>query len=338
MNVLITGAGGFLGQRLVLELLKAGQIKLDDAYHRVDAISAFDQTLPANFVERFATVRGSVQLHTFEGSIGDLSTVNELFQQPVDVVVHLAAVVSGTAEKNFDLGMTVNLDGTRYLLEACRRQQAHGGPRARVLFTSSVAVFGGAMPAVLTDETTPNAQGSYGIQKYIGEQLVQDYSRKGFIDGRSVRVPTVVVRPGEPNGAASGFASGIIREPLAGKDAVLPVPESCAMWMASPTAVLRMFLHALDLPEQAWGLQRSLNLPGLSVKIGDAIGALREIAGERVVSRIHAKPDPLVEKLVQSWPAAFQCERAMKMGFHADQDIAQIIRDYIAENPAAVVR
>jgi nucleoside-diphosphate-sugar epimerase len=249
-------------------------------------------------------------------------------------VVHLAAVVSGTAEADFDLGMRVNLDGTRHLLEACRAL----GTAPRLLFSSSIAVFGGALPPVVSDATTPTPQGSYGIQKLIGELLVQDFTRKGFVDGRAVRVPTVVVRPGRPNGAASGFASGIIREPLAGVDAPLPVPPETEMWVASPRAVVGMLLHALALSPAEWGWHRSLNLPGLTVSMHEEIAALRAVAGEAVAARLRPAPDEAVMRLVRTWAARFDTARASSMGFVADADFASIVRAYVEENPQAIAR
>ena len=240
--------------------------------------------------------------------------------------------MSGTAEADFDLGMRVNLDGTRNLLDACRTS----GHRPRVLFSSSIAVFGGDLPAVVTDATTPTPQGSYGIQKLIGELLVQDYTRKGFIDGRSVRVPTATVRPGKPNGAASGFASGIIREPLAGVESILPVPEETAMWVASPRTIVGMFLHALALPPSAWGWNRSVNLPGFVVTMTDALATLREVGGEAAARLVRYQPDPQVQKLVSTWAARFDTSRANAMGFKADRDFGQIVRAYVEDNPDAI--
>ena len=219
MNILITGGAGFLGQQLIRALLDRGQLDAGAGSRPIQRIVCFDQTEGAIVDPRVRNVAGS---------ISDAATVDALVDDTTQVVVHLAAVVSGTAEADFDLGMRVNLDGVRHLLEACRA----AGHRPRVLFSSSIAVFGGDLPEVVTDATTPTPQGSYGIQKLIGELLVQDFHRKGFIDGRAVRVPTVVVRPGLPNGAASGFASGIIREPLAGVECALPVDPSTEMWVA----------------------------------------------------------------------------------------------------------
>ncbi|HYF59323.1 MAG TPA: D-erythronate dehydrogenase [Burkholderiaceae bacterium] len=327
MRILITGGAGFLGQQLIARLLAAGRIRLDDEgaarEEPIDEIVCFDQ---GEGRLRDARVRNVA------GDVSDAATVRALVDADTGVVVHLAAVVSGTAEADFDLGMRVNLDGTRHLLEACRAQ----GHVPRLLFSSSIAVFGGALPPVVTDATTPTPQGSYGVQKLVGELLVQDYSRKGFIDGRSVRVPTVVVRPGRPNGAASGFASGIVREPLAGIEAPLPVPPETEMWVASPRAVVGMLMHAIGLSPQAWGWHRSLNLPGLTVSMHEEIAALRSVAGEAVAARIRIAPDEAVQRLVRTWAARFDTARARELGFVADADFVSIVRAYVEDNPGAI--
>jgi D-erythronate 2-dehydrogenase len=325
MNILVTGGSGFLGQSLIQRLLSQQSVLLDSKTHKIECIVSFDQGVG---------VLSHAQLRYATGDIANAATVQTLFKTRFDLVIHLAAVVSGTAEANFDLGMAVNLDGTRYILEACRAQ----GNQPRLLFASSIAVFGGVLPTVVTDATTPTPQGSYGIQKYIGEQFVQDYSRKGFIDGRSVRVPTVVVRPGSPNGAASGFASGIVREPLAGKTAVLPVPDNTAMWVASPRSVVSMLLHAIALEAKAWGLSRSINLPGLTVTMREELDSLRAIAGDKVVERVVTHLDPQVQRLVTTWPARFDVQRAHELGFKADQNFNEILLAYMQDNPAAIVR
>jgi nucleoside-diphosphate-sugar epimerase len=327
MEILITGGAGFLGQQLVARLLADGRLRLDDATGSREAA--------VGRIVCFDAVEGAIRdprVRNLVGDMADPATVRGLVGPDTAVVIHLAAVVSGTAEADFDLGLRVNLDGTRHLLDACRS----AGRAPRVLFSSSIAVFGGELPPVVTDATTPTPQGSYGIQKLMGELLVQDYTRKGFVDGRSVRVPTVVVRPGRPNGAASGFASGIIREPLAGLDAPLPVPPETEMWVASPRAVVRMLLHAVSLSPQAWGWHRSLNLPGLTVSMREEIDALRAVAGEAVAARIRPAPDPAVQRLVSSWAARFDTARATAMGFGADPDFASIVRGYIEDNPGAI--
>ena len=328
MKVLITGGGGFLGRQLAETIARAGHLDLADAAgtrraQAVERITCFD------VVPGAAEGRGIVNV---AGDITDPKTVASLIDADTGVVIHLAAVVSGTAEADFDLGMRVNLDGTRHLLEACRRV----GQKPRLLFSSSIAVFGGDLPPVVTDATTPTPQGSYGIQKLMGELLVQDYTRKGYIDGRSVRVPTVVVRPGRPNGAASGFASGIVREPLSGVDAILPVPPATRMWIASPRAVVGMFLHALALSPGDWGWQRSVNLPGLVASMEEELAQLRAVAGNEAVARVRHQPDEAVMRLVRTWAANFDTSRARDLGFRADPDCAAIIRAYVEDNRDAI--
>ncbi len=337
MKILITGGAGFLGQQLIAHLLSLAGLPLRGfgsgvanaggtaRSERIAQIVCFDQAPGAITDARVRNVAGD---------IADAGTLRGLVDADTGVVVHLAAVVSGTAEADFDLGLRVNLDGTRHLLQACRA----AGHQPRLLFSSSIAVFGGDLPPVVADATTPTPQGSYGVQKLIGELLVQDYTRKGYVDGRSVRVPTVVVRPGRPNGAASGFASGIIREPLAGEPALLPVPPETEMWVASPRAVVSMFVQALQMAPQEWGWQRSLNLPGLTVSMHDEIAALRRVAGDAVASRIRPAPDPSVMRLVSTWAARFDTARARSMGFRADPDFESIVRGYIEDNGAAVAR
>ena len=328
MNVLITGGAGFLGQQLIRSLLSSGKADLADASGRTTAN-------PVDRIICFDVAAGRIDDPKVDNRTGDLSDPREaasLVDRDTHAIVHLAAVVSGTAEADFDLGMRVNLDGTRNLLDACRR----AGHQPRLLFSSSIAVFGGDLPAVVTDATTPTPQGSYGTQKLIGELLVQDYTRKGFIDGRSVRVPTATVRPGTPNGAASGFASGIIREPLAGIDAVLPVPDATEMWVASPRAIVRMFLHALALSPAAWGWHRSINLPGFVVSMTEALETLRAVGGDAALAHVKRQPDAKVQKLVSTWAARFDTARAASMGFTADSDFGQIVRAYVEDNRPAV--
>jgi nucleoside-diphosphate-sugar epimerase len=321
MKILITGGAGFLGQRLTREFAQAGKLTVNGVERSITAICAFDQ---GEGVFKHPLV------NNVSGDISNASSVAGLVDKDTGLVVHLAAVVSGSAEADFDLGFRVNLDGTRHVLEACRRQST----RPTFLFSSSIAVFGGDLPAVVTDSTTPTPQGSYGIQKLIGEHLVQDYTRKGFIDGRAVRVPTVVVRPGTPNGAASGFASGMIREPLNGIASVLPVPLETEMWEASPRAVVAMLKHAIALDAKTWGWNRVLNLPGLVARMDEAVAALRKIGGEKAASLVSLKPDPAVVALVSTWAARFDTARANSMGFVADSSFEDIVHSYIEENLA----
>ena len=319
MKVLITGGGGFLGYRLALELLKKGT--LSDAEGKqvpIAQITVFDMAFPENVDARLKCVKGDLT---------DAACVEAALGGDTGAVFHLASVVSGGAEADFDLGYRVNLDGTRGLLEACRRQ----AKPPRFVFTSSVAVFGGELPEVLDDGTTPNPQGSYGAQKVICEYLVTDFSRKGYIDGRSLRLPTISVRPGKPNLAASSFASGIIREPLNGVPSVCPVGRDAKIWLLSPGKVIESLIHAYELPSSAWGVTRVINLPGNTAVVGDMIDTLRKIAGDKVAALIEMKPDPRIEALVNSWPACFRNDRALKMGFSADKDVESIIRGYIED-------
>jgi D-erythronate 2-dehydrogenase len=327
MNILITGGAGFLGQQLIAKLLEKGSLDAGRGQEAITSITCFDQITGAIVDSKVKSIAGN---------ISSAAEVSALVQPDTGAVIHLAAVVSGTAEADFDLGMRVNVDGTRYLLEACRAMGAKTGKPIRLLFSSSIAVFGGSLPAVVTDATAATPQGSYGVQKLIGEQLVQDYSRKGFIDGRAVRVPTVVVRPGKPNGAASGFASGIIREPLGGIDAVLPVDPKTKMWIASPRAVVGMFLRALELAPDAWGWSRVLNLPGLVASMEDELAALKAVGGDAAVARVKYQSDAKIAKLVDTWAAHFDTSRAIAMGFTADKDFESIVRAYVADNGVEV--
>ncbi len=319
MKILITGGAGFLGQRLTREFALAGKVTVSGVERAITGICAFDQG-EGGFKHPL--------VNNVAGDISSAASIAGLVDKETGLVVHLAAVVSGSAEADFDLGFRVNLDGTRHVLEACRRQET----RPTFLFSSSIAVFGGDLPAIVTDSTTPTPQGSYGIQKLIGEHLVQDYTRKGFIDGRAVRVPTVVVRPGTPNGAASGFASGMIREPLNGIATVLPVPLDTEMWEASPRAVIAMLKHAIALDAKTWGWNRVLNLPGLVARLDEAVAALRKIGGEKAGALVSVKPDPVVVNLVSTWAARFDTPRAKAMGFVADHSFEDIVHSYIEEN------
>ena len=248
-------------------------------------------------------------------------------------VFHLAAIVSGMAEADFDLGMRINVDATRTLLELCRA----AGNRPRVVFTSSVAVFGGDLPAVLNDTTALNPQTSYGIEKAIGEFMVGDYTRKGFIDGRSLRLPTITVRPGRPNAAASSFASGIIREPLNGEDGICPVGREARIWVASPRTAVAALITANELPSTALGNRRWINVPGLSVTAGEMVDSLERVAGPDVARRIRWERDQRIERMVLGWPAAIDNTRAVGLGFSVDENFDSIVRRYIEEDMVARV-
>lgn len=319
MKVVVTGGAGFLGQRLIQALLDRGRLTLGDGEAEITQIVAVDAVQAGKLVvdDRVGYVIGDISKPHF---------LSHVLAADTDSVFHLAAVVSGAAEADFDLGMRVNLDGTRALLEACRAQQ--GTPR--VVFASSVAVFGSPLPPVVTDDTTPTPQTSYGVQKLIGELLVGDCSRKGFIDGRSVRLPTIVVRPGKPNAAASGFASGIIREPLAGVDFECPVDPETAMWVLSPERAVENLIHAHELASERWGQVRAVNLPGLTVSMREMVDALRVVGGDEAASRVRFVGDPTIQKIVATWPARFETRRAEALGFRRDDAVLDIVRAYAA--------
>ena len=319
MKVLITGGGGFLGYRLAQAIAARGSLTgRDDKAQKVTAITLLDMAFPANADARFECVTGDLSAP---------GVIDRALGRDTDAVFHLAAVVSGGAEADFDLGMRVNLDGTRMLLEACRRLAAP----PRFVFASSVAAFGGDLPPVLDDSTTPNPQTSYGMQKVVGEYLVTDYTRKGFLDGRSLRLPTIVVRPGKPNLAASSFASGIIREPLNGEPSALPVPDTTGVWLLSPGKVIDAFIHAHELPSAAWGVNRVVNLPGITVTVRQMLDALAKVAGAATAARVTYQPDERIQRIVKTWPAGFRTDRALKLGFKADANFEDVIREYIRD-------
>jgi nucleoside-diphosphate-sugar epimerase len=319
MKVFITGGGGFIGYRLARKLLERGTLAgLDGAPTPIGAIRLFDAVFPPNPDPRLECVTGDIAAPGAIAAALDPDTAS---------VFHLAAVVSGGAEADFDLGYRVNLDGTRLVLEQCRKLRRP----PRLVFASSVAAFGGSLPEVLDDSTIANPQTSYGAQKVISEYLVTDYGRKGFIDGRSLRLPTIVVRPGRPNLAASSFASGIIREPLNGAPSDCPVAFETGIWLLSPRRVVEAFIHAHDLPASTWGASRVVNLPGITATVREAVDALQRIAGAAVAARVQHKPDPRIEAIVRTWPVRFRTPRALAMGFAADPDIDAVIRDYIRD-------
>ncbi len=256
-------------------------------------------------------------------------TPERLVASRPDFIFHLAAVLSGESETDFDKGYRVNLDGTRALFEAVRK--VGDGYRPRVVFTSSIAVFGAPFPDAIGDEFFETPLTSYGTQKAIGELLLSDYTRRGFTDGIGIRLPTICVRPGKPNKAASSFFSGIIREPLAGQEAILPVAETVRHWHATPRAAVEFLVHAAGLDGAAVGDRRNLSMPGVSATVGEQIAALAKVAGEGVARRIRREPDPFIEKIVSGWAQNFAPARALALGFRADKDFEEIIRIHIAD-------
>jgi len=320
MHVVITGGAGFIGKKLASALLARGALEMASGRQTIERLTLFDVAHAEGLSE-------DPRLASIAGNITDLAEVHRAIRDDVGGVFHLAAIVSANAEEDFDLGVRVNLEGTRNVLEACRAL-----PRpARLVFASSVAVYGGDMPEVLDDGTILTPQTSYGAQKAIGELLVGDYSRKGFVDGRALRLPTIVVRPGRPNRAASTFASSIIREPLAGQEAICPVGREAAMYILSPRRVVDALIRAFELPPETFGMTRMLTLPGITVSIGEMVDALAEVAGARVAQRVRWQPDPMIQRIVAGWPTAFDARRARAMGFEADPDFASIIRAHIED-------
>jgi len=319
MRIVITGGCGFLGRRLALVLLERGS-----ALGTIDELVLFDNAPSA------LPLPDDKRVRLVTGDIADREGVRGLIAPGTDAVFHLAAIVSGQAEADTELGYRVNLDGTRAVLDACRAL----GTCPRVVFASSLAVYGGELPPAVGDDTKLTPQTSYGAQKAIGELLVNDYSRKGFVDGRALRLPTVVVRPGLPNRAASTFASSIIREPLAGQNAVCPVAPETVMALASPRRVIAALAHALDLPGAALGTNRSLQVPGFSVSVGEMAAAARRAGGEAAYGRIAWQPDPLIQQIVSGWPMGLATPRADALGFERDSGIDEAVRFFIEDDLA----
>ena len=320
MKVVITGGAGFIGRQLAERLLALGELPGRDGKQQpIDELVLFDTVEPAPFKTPDKRVRAVT------GDIADRALVARTIDGKTGSVFHLAAVVSAAAEADFDLGMRVNVEGTQAVLEACR---ALPQP-ARLVFTSSIAVFGGDMPPTLVDTTPLTPQTSYGAQKAIGELLLNDYSRKGFVDGRALRLPTIVVRPGKPNKAASTFASSILREPLAGQEAICPVERSARMWILSPRRAVESLLHAHALPAERWGTNRSLTLPGIEVSIGDMVDGLGRVAGKGPVGRIKWQADAHIQKIVAGWPYRFDPARAKSLDFSPDKTVDDIIQFHI---------
>jgi len=319
MRVLIIGAAGMIGRKLTHRLrtdqMLAGQ-----------PLSALDL---ADVVAPDSPAETPISTTVFQVDISHETNVKQLVARRPDVIFHLAAIVSGEAEADFDKGYAMNLDGTRHVLEAVRAQKDYC---PKLIFTSSIAVFGAPFPDVIEDDFFTTPRTSYGTQKAIGELLVSDYSRRGFLDGLSLRLPTICVRPGKPNAAASGFFSNIIREPLQGKPALLPVSRDVRHWHASPRAAIQFLIHAAELDTAALGARRTITLPGLCVSVGEQIEALRDVAGAKAVALIRDKPDETIARIVAGWPQNFNPERALALGFKPDASFAEIIHIHLEDD------
>jgi nucleoside-diphosphate-sugar epimerase len=326
MRVLVLGAAGMLGRKLAERL--AGDADLGAG--RISEMLLVD-VIPAPPV-----VSGDVAVETLVADMAEPGVAEDVLSSRPDVVFDLAAVVSGEAEADFEKGYRVNLDATRRLLDAARLS-GHGY-RPRLVFSSSIAVFGPPFPAVIGDEQATTPATSYGTQKAITELLLSDYTRRGFIDGVGIRLPTICVRPGEPNLAASGFFSSIIREPLNGKPAVLPVSHDVRHWFASPRAAVQFLLHAATLESRVIGQQRSLTMPGVSATVAMQIDALRHVAGDDVVSLIRSEPDEAIAHMIDGWPRSFDARRASTLGFRAETSFDDIVRVYVDDELGGVIR
>ena len=317
MRVLITGGGGFLGVKLAKALAAKGEVQGRAITHMTQA----DLFAPDPVEAPFPTAGAALD-------IADRAAVDAAFETPPDAIFHLAAVVSGQAEAEFDIGMRVNLMGTVNILEAARA----AGNTPIVVFTSSVAVYGGEIPEVIEDWTCLNPQTSYGAQKAAGEMLVTDMSRKGFIDGRGLRLPTVTVRPGKANKAASSFMSSIFREPLQGEAANCPVAEDYPIWNSAPRTVVANLVHAAEVPAEAWGENRCLAIPGQTNTVREMVDAMTAVAGPEAAARITWEADPFVQKICDGWRAHLNPQKALRLGFHQDQSFEDNIRWFLEDD------
>jgi len=323
MKIVITGGAGFLGRRLARTLLhQDALVGPSGTEESIDTIVVLDTVTPE------PAITTDPRLHVATGDITDRAALSQVIDDRTTSVFHFAAVVSAAAEADFDLGMRINLHGTLAVLEACR---ALPHP-PRLVFTSSIASFGGPLPAVVDDTIPQTPQTSYGAQKAIGELLVHDYSRKNFVDGRAVRLPTIVVRPGKPNRAASSFASSIIREPLTGLETVCPVLPETRLAILSPRQAVAAFVRAHNLPAAAFEHTRSLIVPGLSVQVSDMVAALQRAAGAQAVQHIRWQPDAEIQRIISSWPGAFTSLRALRLGFQADANMDAIVQAFIEDD------
>jgi D-erythronate 2-dehydrogenase len=319
MHILVIGAGGMLGAKLLMRLAMAGTL----GGKAIDRVTRYDAVIPPPPPpSRFA-------IDTFAGDLSAVGEAEKLIAARPDAIFHLAAIVSGEAEKDFEKGYRVNLDATRILFEVIRK--VGGGYKPKVIFTSSIAVFGAPFPEAIDDDFFTTPLTSYGTQKAIDELLLNDYSRRGFLDGVALRMPTVCVRPGKPNLAASGFFSNIIREPLAGKPAVLPVSDTIRHWHASPRAAVGFLVQAAEMDSAKLGDRRTLTLPGLSCTVAEQIEALQKVAGNDVVKLIRIEPDETIAKIVSGWPRNFNPQRAFGLGFRAENSFEDIIRVHLED-------
>ncbi len=321
MHVLIIGAAGMIGRKFTNSIVRSGVLG-KRAVTRLTLADTISPEAPAGF---------SGEITSLAIDISDPVAAPQLISGRPDVIIHLAAIVSGEAEQDFDKGYRINLDGTRYLFDAVRHLSQADGYCPRLVFASSVAAFGAPVPNEIDDTFLTAPLTSYGTQKAIGELLLQDYTRRGFFDGMAIRLPTICIRPGLPNAAASGFFSGILREPLAGKQAILPVPDTVRHWHASPRAAVAFLTHAATMDTGPVGHRRALNMPGVSATVAEQIEALRRIAGDKAVALIRQEPNADIMRIVANWPRGFAADRAIALGFQAEKSFDEIIRIHIED-------
>lgn len=315
MDILVTGGGGMIGRKLAERLARDGTLR----GRKIDRLVLQDVVEPAK------PAGAPFEVETRTTDLSAPGEADRLLADKPDVIFHLAAVVSGEAETDFDKGYRVNLTGVWNLLEAARR----AGNSPRLVFTSSIAVYGAPFPEPIPDDFFHQPLTSYGAQKACGELLLSDYTRKGFVDGIGIRLPTICIRPGKPNKAASGFFSGILREPLSGVDAICPVDDTVRHWVASPRAATGFLVHAAEIDGDTIGPRRNLSMPGHCVSIRQMLDSLRRVAGDRVADRVKFVPDEFIRKIVSGWPQNFSPDRALALGFQADADFDSIIRIHI---------
>jgi nucleoside-diphosphate-sugar epimerase len=321
MKIAITGGAGLLGRKLAEHLAASGRL----GGKEITGLTLHDVVPPA------APEAAPFPVKLLTGDLPGEGETDRIIAERPNAIFHLAAIVSGEAEQDFDKGYRINLDGTHRLYESVRLAYADAEKKPRLVFASSIAVFGAPFPEAIPDDFHLTPLTSYGTQKAIGELLLADYTRKGMLDGVGIRLPTICIRPGKPNKAASGFFSNICREPLAGKEAVLPVSEDVLHWHASPRAAMGFLTRAATIDPNLLGARRSLTMPGLAVTVGEQIAALRRVAGEALVKRIRREPDSFIAKIVAGWPRKFDAARALKLGFTADASFDDIIRVHIED-------
>jgi len=324
MKILVLGAAGMIGRKLIERLLRDGRLR-DQS---ISSIHAFD------VVEGVFESTATLSVTTQAGDITDAQIVAKMVADRPDVIFHFAAIVSGEAEADFDKGYRINLRGTQNLFDAIIDQD---GYVPRVVYASSIAVFGAPFPSSIEDEFHQTPLTSYGTQKAIGELLLADYTRKGMMDGIGLRFPTIVVRPGKPNAAASGFFSNIIREPLSGQPAVLPVEKDVMHWMASPRSAVGFAIHAAEIDGDRVGPRRNLTLPGLAITVGEMIVALEKVAGKKTANLIEEKHDETIVGIVDNWPKRFIADRAVALGFVAETRFEDIIQAHVEDELGGVL-